>query len=64
MDALCILLWVGDVARAADSLHAGVSSGGYEGVAVCVFYVTAVNVAVVSGVVVQTPPPSVAWRPA
>ena len=32
------------------------------GVAVCVFYGAAVGVAVFSGVVVRTPPPSLAWR--
>ena len=56
------LLWVGDVARAADSLHAGALSGGCVGVTVCVFYGAAVSVAVVSSAVVRTPPPSVAWR--
>ena len=49
-------------ARAADSLHAGVLSGGYVGVAVCIFYGAAVGVAVVDSVVVRTPPPSVALR--
>ena len=54
--------WVRDVARAADSLHVDVWSGGYVGVAVCVLYGAAVGVAIVSSVMVQTPPPSVAWR--
>ena len=59
---LGILLLVGDVVRAAGSLHAGELSGGYVGVAVCVFNGAGVGVAAVSSVVVRTLPPPVAWR--
>ena len=45
-----------------DSLHAGVLSGGYVGVAVCVFYGVTVGVARVSSTVLRTPSLSVAWR--
>ena len=46
----------------AGSLPAGELSGGYVGVAVCVFNGAGVGVAVVSSVVVRTLSPPVAWR--
>ena len=51
-----------EIACAADSLHAGVLSSYYVGIAVCIFDGMAVGVAVVSCVVVRTLPSSVAWR--
>ena len=48
--------------RAAGSLHAGELSGGYVGVAVCVFNGAEVGIAVVRSVMGQTLPPPVAWR--
>ena len=48
--------------RAADFLYADVLSGGYVGVAFCVFYGAAVGVAVASSVVVRASFSFVSWR--